>query len=149
MRALIPVCGQQPLDLSSYDLSSVYKQSNRNSVQWFKEWAAHGVVSDFCNLMDYGPLGSSVPGISPARSGLPFPPPGDLPNRGIKPVSPALAGSFFTTEPPGEAPIENYMKLTGSLTQIMGSLKLTQCRKSSIDQFKKKKVKEVIRWAFS
>jgi len=34
-------------------------------------------------------------------SGLPFPPPGDLPNPGIKPVSPALAGGFFTTEPLG------------------------------------------------
>ena len=32
-------------------------------------------------------------------SGLPFPPPGDLPDPGIKPasfVSPALAGRFFT-----------------------------------------------------
>ena len=38
-------------------------------------------------------------------SGLPFPPPGDLPNPVIKPmspVSPALAGTFFTTEPPGK-----------------------------------------------
>ena len=33
--------------------------------------------------------------------GLPFPPPGDLPDPGIKPSSPALAGGFFTTEPPG------------------------------------------------
>ena len=32
-------------------------------------------------------------------SGLPFPPPGDLPDPGIEPVSPALAGSFFITEP--------------------------------------------------
>ena len=32
-------------------------------------------------------------------SGLPFPPPGDLPNRGIKPASPALEGGFFTIEP--------------------------------------------------
>ena len=35
--------------------------------------------------------------------GLPFPPPGDLPDPGIKPaspVSPALAGRFFTTQPP-------------------------------------------------
>ena len=31
-------------------------------------------------------------------SGLPFPPPGDPPDPGIKPVSPALAGGFFTTE---------------------------------------------------
>ena len=30
---------------------------------------------------------------------LPFPTPGDLPNPRIKPVSPALAGKFFTTEP--------------------------------------------------
>ena len=29
-------------------------------------------------------------------SGLPFPPPGDLPDPGIEPQSPALAGSFFT-----------------------------------------------------
>ena len=29
-------------------------------------------------------------------SGLPFPSPGDLPNPGIEPVSPALAGRFFT-----------------------------------------------------
>ena len=33
-------------------------------------------------------------------SGLPFPSPGDLPDSGIKPTSPALAGRFFTTEPP-------------------------------------------------
>ena len=35
-------------------------------------------------------------------SGLPFPPPGDLPDSGIKPESPAspvLTGIFFTTEP--------------------------------------------------
>ena len=33
-------------------------------------------------------------------SGLLFPSPGDLPDPGIKPRSPALAGEFFTTEPP-------------------------------------------------
>ena len=31
-------------------------------------------------------------------SGLPFPSPGDLPNLGTEPTSPALAGGFFTTE---------------------------------------------------
>ena len=35
-------------------------------------------------------------------SGLPFPSPGHLPDAGIKPASPALAGGFFTTEPPGK-----------------------------------------------
>ena len=31
-------------------------------------------------------------------SGLPFPSPGDLPKPGIEPMSPALAGGFFTTK---------------------------------------------------
>ena len=38
-------------------------------------------------------------------SALPLPPPGELPNWGIEPMSPAspaLAGRFFTTEPPGK-----------------------------------------------
>ena len=35
-------------------------------------------------------------------SELPFPPPGDLPDPGIKLVSPVLAGGFFTTVPPGK-----------------------------------------------
>ena len=38
-------------------------------------------------------------------NGLPFLPPGDLPNPGIKPTSlasPALADGLFTTEPPGK-----------------------------------------------
>ena len=33
---------------------------------------------------------------------LTFPSAGDLPNPGIEPGSPALAGRFFTTEQPGE-----------------------------------------------
>jgi len=36
-------------------------------------------------------------------SGLPFFSPGDLPDPGIKPASPALAGRFFTTRATGEA----------------------------------------------
>ena len=34
-------------------------------------------------------------------SGLPFPYLGDVPDLGIKLPSPALAGGFFTSEPPG------------------------------------------------
>ena len=40
-------------------------------------------------------------------SGLPCPPPGDLPNPGTEPeslMSPALAGGFFTTNATWEAP---------------------------------------------
>ena len=36
-------------------------------------------------------------------NGLPCPPPGDLPNPGIKPASPALASRFFTTSAIWEA----------------------------------------------
>ena len=32
-------------------------------------------------------------------NGLPFPSPGDLPDPGIEPTSPVLAGGLFTTEP--------------------------------------------------
>ena len=35
---------------------------------------------------------------------LPFSTLGDLPDPGIKPASPALAGGFFTTEPPEKYP---------------------------------------------
>ena len=36
-------------------------------------------------------------------SGLPFPSPGDLPNPGIKPRSPALWADALTSEPPGKS----------------------------------------------
>ena len=38
-------------------------------------------------------------------NGLPFSPSVDLPDAGIKPVSPALAGGFFTAELSGKHPI--------------------------------------------
>ena len=38
-------------------------------------------------------------------SGLPFPSPGDLADPGIECASPALAGGFFSIEPPREAPL--------------------------------------------
>ena len=54
-----------------------------------------------CDPMDYSLLGSSVHGILHARilEWVAMPPPGDLPDPGIEPVSltsPALAGTFFT-----------------------------------------------------
>ena len=44
--------------------------------------------------MDCSPLGSSVHGIILARILLPFPSPGDLPDPGIEPASPAKMGSI-------------------------------------------------------
>ena len=60
-----------------------------------------------CDPLDCSLLGSSVHGIARQEywSGWPFPPPGDLPDPGIEPgslASPALAGGFFTTMPPGK-----------------------------------------------
>ena len=39
-------------------------------------------------------------------SGLPFLPPGDLPDPGIEPASPVLAGRFVTTEPQGKPEVK-------------------------------------------
>ena len=54
--------------------------------------------------MSYGaPLSMGLPR-KEYWSGLPFPPPGDLPNPETEPMSlasPALAGRFFTTNFPG------------------------------------------------
>ena len=52
----------------------------------------------------YSPPDSSVHGIFQAKywSVLPFPSPGDLPNPGIKPASPALTRKVFTTVPSGK-----------------------------------------------
>ena len=56
------------------------------------------------NPMNYSLPGSSAHGIFQARvlDGLPFPSPGDLPNQGIKPGSPALQADALPSEPPGK-----------------------------------------------
>ena len=53
-------------------------------------------------------------------SGLPFPSAGDLPDPGIKPKSPALAGRFFTTERPQE-PLKHVKVSTGKHSCPQGS----------------------------
>ena len=55
----------------------------------------------FCDTMDFGLPGPSVHEIFQVRilDGLPFPPSEDLPDSGLEPGSPALAGGFFNTEP--------------------------------------------------
>ena len=45
------------------------------------------------------------------QRGLPFPTPGDLPDPGMEPASPALAGRFFTTEPPARPPKSSNLEL--------------------------------------
>ena len=59
-----------------------------------------------CDPMDLQPTRLLCPWVSPDKNtgvGLPFPSPGDIPRPGIEPKSPmslALTGGFFTTEPP-------------------------------------------------
>ena len=62
--------------------------------------------------MNYSLPGSSIHGIPQARilEWVAFLSPGDLPDSGIKPSFPALAGRFFTAEPPGK-PFENSTEL--------------------------------------
>ena len=54
-----------------------------------------------CDPMDFSPPGSSVQGIFQVRilEGGAFPTLGDLHDPGIKPLSPVLAGGFFTIVP--------------------------------------------------
>ena len=53
-------------------------------------------------------------------NGFPFPPPGDLPDPGIQPESPALAGGFFTTVPPGKPILVVKVKLL-SCVRLFGT----------------------------
>ena len=81
-----------------------------------------------------GPSSVSSCGLYPARllcpwgfsrheywSGLPRPPPGDLPNPGIKPRSPTLRADSLPSEPPGK-PKNNW---SGELPLLQGNF-LTQ-----------------------
>ena len=65
-----------------------------------------------CDPIDCSPPGSSVHRISQARIlewvAISFL--GHLPNPGIEPVSHALVGKFFTTEPPGKPLSLSYLK---------------------------------------
>ena len=53
-------------------------------------------------------------------SGLPFSPPGDLPEPGIKPVSLALAGGFFTSDSNRDLLITNFNSFFHSLSVKKG-----------------------------
>ena len=89
-------------------------------------------VQPFYNFTECSPPGSSVHGISQQEywSGFPFPPPGDLLNSVIKhasPVSPALAGEFFATEPPGKPTVilqpEKMKSVTASIFPSLFAIK--------------------------
>ena len=68
---------------------------------------SHSTLSDFVipqTIARQAPLSMGFP-MQEYSSGLPFPSPEDLLEPGIQPaspVSPAMAGRFFTTAPPGD-----------------------------------------------
>ena len=65
-------------------------------------------------------------------SGQPSPSPGDLPRSEIKPLSPALAGGFFITEPPGKPPC---VMLEGIILLQRFMIKPTILQELHISQF--------------
>ena len=64
---------------------------------------SHSVVSDFVTICTVVLQASPAMGFSRQEcwSGLPFPPPGDLPDPGIEPVSPALQADSSPLRPRG------------------------------------------------
>ena len=54
---------------------------------------------------------------------MPFPSLGDLPDPGIKPASLALAGGFFTVEPPGEPLFRGDRHVSDKMTNTVLGLK--------------------------
>ena len=93
------------------------------SVPWPKSESVKVLVTQLCLILcdsvDCSTPGSSVHGILQARiwSGLPFPSPGDLPNPGIKPRSPALQAE----PPPSNKNVERMvLRLRGAQSTMMG-----------------------------
>ena len=76
----------------------------------FCQWVAYSFLVELLTriqlfvdpwtIADQAPLSLGFPR-QEYWSGKPFPSPGHLPDPGMEPASPALAGRFFTTEPPG------------------------------------------------
>ena len=77
-----------------------------------------------CNTTDPHPThpGSSVHGILQAGvlEWVVCPPPGDLPNSGIQPRSPALQVDSLVPEPPGKKPLTNYRNNLNAHQQMNG-----------------------------
>ena len=100
------------ISLQSKGLSRVFSNTTVQKHQFFgTQPSSQSNSRIMCNPIDGSPPGCPL---GPHRrgslgfsrqehwSGLPFPPPGDLPDRGIGLASPALAGRLFPTEPPGK-----------------------------------------------
>ena len=91
------------------------------------------LCSTLCDPMDCSPPGSSVHGFLQARywRGLPCPPPGDLPNPGVKSGSPTLLADSLPSEPPGKPKntgVSNLTLLQGVFLTHKSNWDLLHCR---------------------
>ena len=74
--------------------------------EWVK-WLSHVQLFETLWTIAYQPPLSMEFSRQEYWSGLPFPSPGDLPNPGIKPKSPALQTDALLSEPPGKPNIDD------------------------------------------
>ena len=101
----LPSSGVKPESLMSPSLSGGFFTTRAT---WEALVISVVLMTQLCltlfNPMDCSPLGSPSMGFSRQEhwSGLPFPSPGDLPDPGIKPRSPALQADSLSSEPPGK-----------------------------------------------
>ena len=61
-------------------------------------------------------------------SGLPFPSPGDLPDPGIEPGSPALQADTLPSQPPGGVSYNIHFKITGLARRFSGRRNMSSSR---------------------
>ena len=80
-------------------------------------------------------------------SGLPFPSPWDLPHPGIVPESPALAGTFFTTEQPGKPTVTLAALNVDVLRKDLSALSTPTCNQQEATQALKESV--LLCWHYS
>ena len=109
----MPLSGLLLLPTSHYNhyVLGFYRSLGPSPWQFCGSYSVFQLCPTLCNPTDCSPPGSSLHGIFQTKkywSGLPFPPPGDLPRLGIKPSSPALQVDSSPTELPGKP--DNYLK---------------------------------------
>ena len=78
---------------------------------------SHSVMSDSLQLHRLQPARILCPWRFSREEywgGLPCPPPGDLPNPGIKPKSPALQADSLPSGPPGKPHLDSTLLIQGS-----------------------------------
>ena len=105
--------GCKELDTTEKVSLSLFKETIRPFPKWFSSVQFLSRVLLFATAWTIAHQASPTMGFSRQQywSGLPLPSPGDLPNPGIKPASPALQADALPSEPPGKINISfKYIK---------------------------------------